>query len=83
MTKTKGAAVAVPNQGGAALAVALETAGPRAQTRLNEALGKGGGYVSHIIAGRFKPGYAGRLKIARLYKVAGALWDVPIKAVAS
>ncbi len=78
MAKTKRTAEPVQNQGGVALVEALSKAGTRAQSDLDDHLGKGAGYVSHIIAGRFKPGWDGRTKIARRLKVAANLWDLPV-----
>jgi hypothetical protein len=77
MTKAEGTSEYVQNQGGIALVEALAKAGSGAQTALEVHLGRGAGYVSHIIAGRFKPGWDGRVKIAKRFKVAANLWDLP------
>jgi hypothetical protein len=70
------------NEGGRALDEWLKTTGQK-QSDVEKKFKLGGGYVSHLIAGRHKPGWGVRVKLHRAAKIAQGAWDIKVEVEGS
>jgi transcriptional regulator with XRE-family HTH domain len=70
------------NEGGRALDEWLKATGKK-QSDVEALLKLGGGYVSHLIAGRHKPGWGVRVKLHKAAKISQGAWDIKVETEGS